>query len=133
MRENEQIRNMKEDKQTIHRPVILVTVLIVILIGVMIWFGWKEPKIFSNVRDFIITFTVFIMFLIWLLAAVLCIFLTSRLKNGRVKLDEVISKADGSIEEIGAKVENILMDILNPIIDAMAKSRGFMSLFSRKK
>ena len=104
-----------------------------ILIGVMIWFGWKEPKIFSNVRDFIITFTVFIMFLIWLLAAVLCIFLTSRLKNGRVKLDEVISKADGSIEEIGAKVENILMDILNPIIDAMAKSRGFMSLFSRKK
>ena len=104
-----------------------------ILIGVMIWFGWKEPKIFSNVRDFIITFTVFIMFLIWLLAAVLCIFLTSRLKNGRVKLDEVISKADGSIEEIGAKVENILMDILNPIIDTMAKSRGFMSLFSRKK
>lgn len=133
MRENEQIRNMKEDKESIHRPVILVTVLLVILIGVMIWFGWKEPKIFSNVRDFIITFTVFIMFLIWLLAAVLCIFLTSRLKDGRVKLDEVLSKADGSIEEIGAKIEIILMDILNPIIDAMAKSRGFMSLFSRKK
>ena len=133
MRENEQIRNMKEDKESIHRPVILVTVLLVILIGVMIWFGWKEPKIFSNVRDFIITFTVFIMFLIWLLAAVLCIFLTSRLKDGRVKLDEVLSKADGSIEEIGAKIESILMDILNPIIDTMAKSRGFMSLFSRKK
>ena len=130
MREEQQIRNENEDKQTIHKPVILVTVLLVILIGIMIWFGLKEPKIFSNIRDFIITFTVFIMFLIWILVAVLCIFLTSRLKDGKVKLDQVLSNADSTIVDIGEKVEGILVDILNPIMDTMSKSAGIMHILS---
>ena len=121
MRENEKKLNVQDDENNISTPVFWVTALVVILVGVMIWFGIKNPDIFSDLRNLLITLVSITLFILGAAAAVLCFFLASRLKDARKQVDEGLSTADGKVEEIAVLIEDLLRKILEPFISAKSK------------
>ena len=133
MRENEKKLNVQDDENNISTPVFWVTALVVILVGVMIWFGIKNPDIFSDLRNLLITLVSITLFILGAAAAVLCFFLASRLKDARKQVDEGLSTADGKVEEIAVLIEDLLRKILEPFISAKAKTAGVMHLLQSKK
>lgn len=132
MRDDEKIRNEDDNKKNIYRPIIIVTIILLVIIGVFIWFGLKNPVIFRNIRDMIITLGAVILFIIGAAVAVLCFFLSSRINDAMVQLDEALSDADGKIEELGDKVTEILMKILMPVFNMKSNEAGIMRIFSKK-
>lgn len=133
MRENEKIKNVQDDKKNIERPVIYVTIILIAIIGVMIWLGIRNPVIFSTVRDFLITFTVLFFFVLGAAISVLCFFLSSRINDAKIKIDDAVTTADGKVVELGEKIEDILKKILEPVIQAESETAGFLHIFSKKK
>ncbi len=133
MRENDKNLNAQDDQKHIVTPVIWAAVSVAVLIGILIWFGVKDPVIFGDIRDLLITSVSIVLFLIGTVLAALCFILASRLKDARKQVDESLSKADGKVEELAVKIEEILRNILNPFIQAKAKTAGIMHLLHRKK
>ncbi len=133
MRGNEKIKNTQDDRINVERPVILITAALIAIVGIFVWLGIRNPVIFSTVRDFLITFSALLFFIISTALAVLCFFLASRINDAKVKLDEVLTTADGKVEELGGKVEEILKKILEPVIKAESRSAGILHIFSKRK
>lgn len=133
MRDSEKIKNVQDDKKNIERPVICVTIVLIVLIGVIIWFGIRNPVVFSAIRDFLITFTALFFFILGVVLSVLCFYLTSRINDAKIKIDEAVTAADGKVVELGEKIEEILRKILEPVIQAQSESAGFLHIFSRRK
>ncbi len=133
MREKEKKLNIQDDEENISTPIFWAAVIVVILVGIMIWFGIKNPVIFGNLRDLLITLVSAVLLIIGIALAILCFFLASRLDGARKQVDESLSKADGKVEELAVKIEEILRKILDPFIQAKSKTTGFMQLFRKKK
>lgn len=129
MRDNEKIRNISDDKQNIYKPVIIVTLILAVVIGCFIWFGIKNPNVFSNVRDFTITLIAFLFFVIGTALAVLFFYLTSRINNAKTAIDQAMTKADGKVEELGEKITEILIQILEPVFNTKSKQAGVLNIF----
>ena len=132
MRENEKKMNMADDRKSIETPVLIAAAVFVLLIGFLAWLAVKQPGAVSGIRDLLITLFVFLLFLIGIVLTVLMIILTSRIDGAKVKIDEVISSADGKTEELADKVTEILKSILDPFIEAKSRNSGLKGLFSKK-
>ena len=132
MRENEKKLNIADDQKNIQTPVWLAAVVFVILAGVLAWLAVKKPEAVASIRDLLITLFVFLLFVIGIILTALMFFLSSRIDGAKVKIDEVVSTADGKTEELADKITDILRSILNPFIEAKSKSSGFKQLFSKK-
>lgn len=133
MRDNEKIRNISDDKQNIYKPVIIVTLILAVVIGCFIWFGIKNPNVFSNVRDFTITLFAFLFFVISTALAVLFFYLSSRINDAKAAIDQAMTKADGKVEELGGKITEILKQILEPVFDTKSKKAGVLNIFKAMK
>lgn len=133
MREDEKIRNITDDRQNVYKPIIIVTVILAVLIGCFIWFGIKNPNVFSNVRDFTITMLAFVFFIISTVLAVLFFYLSSRIEDAKKEIDQAMDKADGKVEELGDKVSEILVKILEPVFDTTSKKAGILNIISMLK
>ena len=133
MRDNEKIRNISDDKQNIYKPVIIVTLILSVVIGCFIWFGIKNPNVFSNVRDFTITLIAFLFFVISTALAVLFFYLSSRISDAKAAIDQAMTKADGKVEELGDKITEILKQILEPVFDTKSKKAGVLNIFRTMK
>ena len=132
MRENEKKMNMADDRKSVETPVLIAAAVFVLLIGFLAWLAVKQPVAVSGIRDLLITLFVFLLFLIGIVLTVLMIILTSRIDGAKVKIDEVISSADGKTEELADKVTEILKSILDPFIEAKSRNSGLKGLFSKK-
>lgn len=132
MRENEKKMNMADDRKSVETPVLIAAAVFVLLIGFLAWLAVKQPGAVSGIRDLLITLFVFLLFLIGIVLTVLMIILTSRIDGAKVKIDEVISSADGKTEELADKVTEILKSILDPFIEAKSRNSGLKGLFSKK-
>ena len=132
MRDIDKIKNSQDDRVNIERPVILITVALIAIIGVMVWLGIRNPVIFSTIRDFLITFSAIFIFIISTALAVLCFFLASRINDAKIKLDEVLTSADGKVDELGEKIGEILKKIWEPVIKAESQTAGILHIFSKK-
>ncbi len=133
MRDNEKIRNISDDKQNIYKPVIIVTIILAVVIGCFIWFGIKNPNVFSNVRDLTITLIAFLFFVISTALAVLFFYLSSRISDAKAAIDQAMTKADGKVEELGDKITEILKQILEPVFDTKSKKAGVLNIFRAMK
>ena len=133
MREKEKNLNIQDDQKNISTPIFLAAALVVVLVGTMIWFGIKDPEIFGKMRDLLVTLTSVILLIIALALAVLCFFLASRLSGAKKQVDESLSAADGKVEEIAVKIEEILRKILDPFIQGKSKAAGIMHILRKKK
>ncbi len=133
MRENEKKLNVQDDENNIDAPIFWLTAFLVLLIGIMIWFGIKRPVIFGNIRDFLITMAAAVSFLISIVLAFLFFFLASRIKGARKQVDEALATADGKVEELALEIEKILRKILEPLIGMQSKKAGILHIFQRKK
>lgn len=133
MRDNEKIRNISDDKQNIYKPVMIVTLILAVVIGCFIWFGIKNPNVFSNVRDFTITLITFLFFVISTALAVLFFYLSSRISDAKAAIDQAMTKADGKVEELGDKITEILKQILEPVFDTKSKKAGVLNIFRAMK
>ena len=133
MREDEKIRNLSDDRQNVYKPIIIVTVVLAILIGCFILFGVKNPNVFSNVRDLTITLFAFVFFVINTVLAVLFFYLSGRLEYSKKEIDQAMNKADGKVEELGEKISEILVKILEPVFDTTSKKAGILNIISMLK
>ena len=133
MRDNEKIRNISDDKQNIYKPVVIVTLILAVVIGCFIWFGIKNPNVFSNVRDLTITLITFLFFVISTALAVLFFYLSSRISDAKAAIDQAMTKADGKVEELGDKITEILKQILEPVFDTKSKKAGVLNIFRAMK
>lgn len=133
MRNNEKIMNEAEDRRSINKPVIISAAAVVLLIACLVWFGIKNPNVFSGIRDMILTVSVLVLFLINTVIAVLCFLLTSKLGEARKTIDKYLTTADGKIEELAEKVTEVFRAILNPFIEIQAGSSSIKSLFTKWK
>ena len=133
MRDNEKIRNISDDKQNIYKPVVIVTLILAVVIGCFIWFGIKNPNVFSNVRDLTITLIAFLFFVISTALAVLFFYLSSRISDAKAAIDQAMTKADGKVEELGDKITEILKQILEPVFDTKSKKAGVLNIFRAMK
>ena len=133
MRDNEKIRNISDDRQNIYKPVIIVTLVLAVVIGCFIWFGIKNPNVFSNVRDFTITLIAFLFFVIGTALAVLFFYLSSRISDAKTAIDQAMTKADGKVEELGDKITEILKQILEPVFKKKKKKAGILNIFRTMK
>ena len=133
MRDNEKVRNVSDDKQNVYKPVIIVTLILAIVIGCFIWFGIKNPNIFSNIRDLTITLIAFLFFIIGTVLAVLFFYLSSRIEDARTAIDQAMDKADGKVEELGGKISEILIKILEPVLDTKSRKAGILDIFKSMK
>ena len=133
MRDNEKIRNISDDKQNIYKPVMIVTLILAVVIGCFIWFGIKNPNVFSNVRDLTITLIAFLFFVISTALAVLFFYLSSRISDAKAAIDQAMTKADGKVEELGDKITEILKQILEPVFDTKSKKAGVLNIFRAMK
>ena len=124
--------NMADDRKSVETPVLIAAAVFVLLIGFLAWLAVKQPGAVSGIRDLLITLFVFLLFLIGIVLTVLMIILTSRIDGAKVKIDEVISSADGKTEELADKVTEILKSILDPFIEAKSRNSGLKGLFSKK-
>ncbi len=133
MRDNEEILNKKDDKRNIYTPIIWAAAAVLILLGLLIWFGIKQPVLFNNLRDLVLTIILFLLFIIGGATAVIFFILAARINSARTGLDEIISKADGKVEELADKTVIVLQKILEPFIKAETDKAGILSIFSKKK
>lgn len=133
MRDNEKVRNVSDDKQNVYKPVIIVTLILAIVIGCFIWFGIKNPNVFSNIRDLTITLIAFLFFIIGTVLAVLFFYLSSRIEDARTAIDQAMDKADGKVEELGGKISEILIKILEPVLDTKSRKAGILDIFKSMK
>ena len=133
MREDDKVRNLSDDRQNIYKPIIIVTVILAVLIGCFIWFGIKNPKVFSNIRDLTITLFAFLFFVISTLLAVLFFYLSGRIGNAKKEIDQAMNTADGKVEELGNKISEILIKILEPVFDTTSKKAGILNIISMLK
>ena len=133
MRDNEKVRNVSDDKQNVYKPVIIVTLILAIVIGCFIWFGIKNPNVFSNIRDLTITLIAFLFFIIGTVLAVLFFNLSSRIEDARTAIDQAMDKADGKVEELGGKISEILIKILEPVLDTKSRKAGILDIFKSMK
>ena len=132
MRENEKKLNLADDQKNIQTPVWLAAAAFVLLAGFLAWLAVKKPGAVSGIRDLLITLFVFLLFVIGIVLTVLMIFLSSRIDGAKVKIDEVLSTADGKTEELADKITEILRSILNPFIEAKSRGSGLKQLLSKK-
>ena len=133
MRDNEKIRNISDDKQNVYKPVIIVTLIVAVVIGCFIWFGIKNPKVFSNIRDLTISLIAFVFFIIGTALAVLFFYLSSRIDDAKNSIDQAMNKADGKVEELGDKISEILIKILEPVFDTKSRKAGILDMFRTMK
>ena len=133
MREKEKLLNQNDDKQNISVPVFWSVAAVCILIGLLIWFGIKNPNVFSNVRDLTITLIAFLFFVISTALAVLFFYLSSRISDAKAAIDQAMTKADGKVEELGDKITEILKQILEPVFDTKSKKAGILNIFRTMK
>lgn len=133
MRDTEKIKNTAEDKTKVYKPVIIVTVILVIIIGLYIWLGIKYPVVFGNIRDLTITLIAVLFFIISAAIAVLCFYLSARIENAKLKIDEAVSTADGKVEETGEQISDILKKILEPVIESETHKAGILRVLSALK
>lgn len=132
MRENEKKLNLADDKKSIQTPVGLAAAVFILLGCFLAWLAVKKPEALSGLRDLLITLFVFLLFVIGIVLTVLMFLLSSRIDGAKVKIDEVISSADGKTEELADKITEILKSILNPFIEAKSRNSGIKHLFSKK-
>ena len=132
MRENEKKLNLADDKKSIQTPVGLAAAVFILLGCFLAWLAVKKPEALSGLRDLLITLFVFLLFVIGIVLTVLMCLLSSRIDGAKVKIDEVISSADGKTEELADKITEILKSILNPFIEAKSRNSGIKHLFSKK-
>ena len=133
MRDNEKIKNEADNRRNIELPILIAVIVIAVMVFCLVWFDKKNPIIINNIRDFVITLTVFLMFVIGAALAFLCFFLADRVGKARDQLDPVLANADGKIEELADKIAAILKNILNPVVEAKSRTAGFLGIFSGKK
>ena len=132
MRENEKKLNMADDRKNIQTPVWIAAAVFILLAGFLAWLAVKMPGAVSGIRDLLITLFVFLLFVIGIVLTVLMFFLSSRIDSAKIRIDEVISSADGKTEELADRITDILRSILNPFIEAKSRGSGFRQLFTRK-
>ena len=130
MRDNEKIKNQTDDKSNIYKPILIVTVVLVVIIGCYIWLGVKKPVIFGNIRDLTITLIFFVLFVINTVLAVLFFIFAARIENAKEKIDEVMTNADGKVEEAGDQITIILKKILEPVFESSANNAGILKVLS---
>ena len=133
MREDEKIRNLSDDKQNIYKPIIIAAIILALLIGCYIWFGIKNPNVFSNIRDLTITVFAFLFFIVSTVLAVLFFYLSGRIEDAKKEIDKAMNKADGKVEELGDKITEILIKILEPVFDTTSKKAGILNIISMLK
>ena len=133
MREDEKIHNITDDRKNIYKPVIVVTVILAVLISSFIWFGIKYPKVFSNMRDLTISLFAFVFFVISTVLGILFFYLSARIEDAKKEIDQAMNKADGKVEELGDKVSEILIKILEPVFDTTSKKAGILNIISMLK
>ncbi len=133
MRESERKLNVQDDEEHISTPVFWTVFFVIALIGIMIWFGIKNPVIFGNIRDLLITIVSIFLFLIGTALAIICFLLASRLVGARKQVDESLSRADGKVEDIAVKIEEILRKILDPFIKGKSKTAAVLHILRKKK
>lgn len=126
------VTRLEEEKKFIKLPIIITCLVLVIIIGIFIYFGVNRTDIFKSVRDLTITLVTFILFIINLLMIVLCFIITSKIDFAKSEIKKLLEKVDVEIDVLADKITNILRDILNPIIKAESKKAGLLSLFTRK-
>ena len=126
------VTRLEEEKKFIKLPIIITCLVLVIIIGIFIYFGVNRTDIFKSVRDLTITLVTFILFIINLLMIVLCFIITSKIDVAKSEIKKLLEKVDVEIDVLADKITNILRDILNPIIKAESKKAGLLSLFTRK-
>jgi len=126
------VTRLEEEKKFIKLPIIITCLVLVIIIGIFIYFGVNRTDIFKSVRDFTITLVTFVLFIINLLMIVLCFIITSKIDVAKSEIKKLLEKVDVEIDVLADKITNILRDILNPIIKAESKKAGLLSLFTRK-
>ena len=132
MRENEKKLNVADDQKNIQTPVWIAAAVFIILAGFLAWLAVRQPGAVSGIRDLLITMFVFLLFVIGIALTVVMIILSSRIDGAKVKIDEVLSTADGKTEELADKITDIFRSILNPFIEMKSRGSGIKNLFSKK-
>ncbi len=133
MKDEELIKNKADDKKNIYRPVCISVAVFIAIIAILIWVGVSKQYLYNNIRDFIITANVFLLFIINAAIAVLCFFLASRIDDAKVEINRVLSEADGKVEELADKIIDILKKILEPFIAMRSRSAGIVNIFTKDK
>lgn len=133
MKEDGKIKNKADDKKNIYRPVCISVAVFIVIIAVLIWFGITRQYLYSNIRDFIITANVFLLFILNAAVAVLCFSLASRIDSAKVQISLKLTEADGKVEDLADKIADILKKILDPFITMKSRSAGILHIFSKNK
>ena len=132
MREEEKIRNQRDEKQDIVTPVIWAAAAVCAIIGLFIWFGIKQPNLFNNIRDLVLTLILFLVFIFNTVVAIFSFLIAGRLNNARDQLDKAITAGDGKVEELADKTVILLGKILEPFINIESSKAGILSIFTKK-
>ena len=132
MEEKNISNNYENEQKQVATPIIIVSAVLVVLVAVMIWFGIKEPAIFEDIRDLIITLTVFVMIIVTAAIAVLCFFLNSKVDDAKAQLTPLIHSADGKIEEIAEKTADVIETLMHPLVAFKAKRSSIWDIVSKK-
>lgn len=131
MRENEKKLNREYDKKHIDTPVLVSVGILVVFIGILIWLAICHPEALYGIRDLLITLSVLLLFIIGAALTVLFFWLSSRLGGAKDAIDRIASQADGKTEELAEKITDVFRSILEPFIEAGARSAGIRGLFTK--
>ena len=126
-------RQEKEDEKYVKRPVVIVTAVLIVITGCLVYFGIKNRAVVLCVRDLVITVCALLLFLVGAVLAFLCFYLSSRIDDAKIAVDGALKSADGKIEELAEKITDILKKILEPFIGVKSSGAGIMQLFRKNK
>ena len=133
MRANDEKLNSEEDRKQVIRPVIAAVLVFTLLSACFVWLAVKQPNALISLRDLLVTLVIFILFVLGIILTIVFIILAGRVGGARTQIDQVLSTADGKIEELADKVTDLLRAILNPFLEMKSRSAGLLHILSRKK
>ncbi len=131
MNTEKEIRQAKENEKYVDRPVVFVVAGLILTIGCLVYFGIKNRAVLLCVRDLIISICAFLLFVIGLVLAILCFFLSNKIDDAKAAIADALKLADGKVEILAENITEIFRMILNPFLEMKSRSAGVLRVLKK--
>ena len=131
MNTEKEIRQAKENEKYVDRPIVFVVAGLILIIGCLVYFGIKNRAVLLCVRDLIISICAFLLFVIGLVLAILCFFLSNKIDDAKAAIADALKLADGKVEILAEKITEIFRMILNPFLEMKSRSAGVLRVLKK--
>lgn len=131
MNTEKEIRQAKENEKYVDRPIVFVVAGLILIIGCLVYFGIKNRAVLLCVRDLIISICAFLLFVIGLVLAILCFFLSNKIDGAKAAIADALKLADGKVEILAEKITEIFRMILNPFLEMKSRSAGVLRVLKK--